>query len=346
MTVLSESQGLTVEAFDRLLTATPVVFPWAVAVSGGSDSMALMVLCTAWARVNHRPMPMVLTVDHGLRAASATDALQVVNWASAHGLSSKILRWKDPKPHKNIQSQAREARYRLLGRFCLDHGIRSLAVAHNQDDQAETVLLRLARGSGVDGLAAMRAVAALPVPDPQFAFLRLLRPLLGVTRCSLQATLQACGQPWLTDPSNDNPRYARVRMRTALAHLAQEGIDSARLAKTAVLMDRARQALDEGASALCHRVADFDNAGYARLQAAELVAAPKELALRALAAVLGSVGGSIYRPRLARLERLYGTLQQDLDGKPEVMGRGATLAGCRIVRAKGEIGRASCRERV
>lgn len=325
-------EHLTVEDFDRLMGSTFVQFPWALAVSGGSDSIALMILSAAWARAYDRPQPIVLTVDHGLRAAAAEEAQQVTEWATAHGLRSQILRWTNSKSERNVQSTAREARFRLLGCYCLDHKIRSLALAHTQDDQAETVLLRLARGSGVDGLSSMRAVGTLPLTDPQFAAIRLLRPLLSITRGTLRATLEIAGQQWLEDPSNEDPRFARVRMRKAIALLSKEAINPARLAKTAALMDRARLALDHGALALRQRIVRFDNSGYAELNAAPLLDAPTELGLRVLADVLQNVGGSAYRPRLSRLERLYNALCQDVGSNADVMSRGVTLAGCRIVK--------------
>ncbi len=338
MNVYSESQGLTPGAFDKLMANLTVPFPWALAVSGGSDSVALMVLAAAWAKANGHPLPIVLTVDHGLRPASAAEARQVAAWAKTYDLDSKVLTWKAAKPQKNIQSLAREARYRLLSEACLELGVKSLLTAHTQDDQAETFMLRLARGSGVDGLAAMRPVAELPLSDPRFKALVLVRPLLSVDRLSLQAALRSADQSWLTDPSNEDTRYARVRMRKALGLLANEGIDAARLAKTASLMNRARQALGDGAMTLCSQVARFDNAGFAFFGAAELLNAPQELGLRALSTILQSVGGAIYRPRMVRLERLYDMLKLDQDGNPQAMGRGATLGGCRIVRTKG-IGR-------
>ncbi len=323
---------LTVEDFDRLMGSTFVQFPWALAVSGGSDSVALMILSAAWARAYDQPQPIVLTIDHGLRAGAAEEAQQVTEWATAHGLRSQILRWTNSRSDRNVQSTAREARFRLLGCYCLNHKIRSLALAHTQDDQAETVLLRLARGSGVDGLASMRAVGSLPLADPQFAAIRLLRPLLSATRGALRATLELAGQQWLEDPSNEDTRFARVRMRKVMALLSKEAIDPARLAKTAALMDRARVALDHGALALRQRIVRFDNSGYAELNASPLLDVPTELGLRVLADVLQNVGGSDYRPRLARLEHLYNVLCQDVGSNADVMCRGTTLAGCRIVK--------------
>ena len=134
---------------------------WAVAVSGGGDSLALMHLARDHARQHGHPLPHVLTVDHGLRPSSAKDAKAVVAWAKRLGLAAHVLAWRGEKPKTGIEAAAREARYRLMGAFLVKHDIATLLVGHNQDDQAETFLLRLARGSGLDGLAGMQPQRAL-----------------------------------------------------------------------------------------------------------------------------------------------------------------------------------------
>jgi tRNA(Ile)-lysidine synthase len=139
-------------------------WPGAVAVSGGGDSIALMLLLAAWARAQETPAPIVLTVDHGLRKGSARDARNVLARSKAAGLEAHVLTWRGNKPSADIEAAARDARYRLLGMWCLAHRIRSLYVAHSLEDQAETFLLRLARGSGIDGLSAMAPVARFPSP--------------------------------------------------------------------------------------------------------------------------------------------------------------------------------------
>ena len=138
------------------------IAPWAVAVSGGGDSLALMHLLHDFARKEGLAAPMVLTVDHGLRKSSAGDAKKVVAWARRLGLSARVLTWRGKKPKTGIEAAARNARYRLLGDFLVMHKIGTLFVGHNQDDQAETSLLRLARGSGLDGLAGMQPRAPWP----------------------------------------------------------------------------------------------------------------------------------------------------------------------------------------
>ena len=309
--------------FDRLMAplgpfeAAPHL---AVAVSGGLDSMALALLAHAWARARGGEA-IGLTVDHGLRPESAAEAQAVARWLEARGVRHHILYWRGQKPQVNLQAAARAARYRLLESWCRGAGILHLLLAHQLEDQAETFLLRLGRGSGVDGLAAMAACVETP-------WARLLRPLLAVPRARLGATLEAVGQGWVEDPSNRDPRHARVRLRTLLPSLAREGLDVPRLAATAGRLGRARQALEAWTARLLAEAGTLDPAGYALVARGSLAAAPAEVGLRALARLLRCVGGGAYGPRLERLERLYRELVDE--GLPKAR----TLGGCRILRLR------------
>jgi tRNA(Ile)-lysidine synthase len=299
----------------------------AVAVSGGADSLALALLAQRWAAAAAGRVT-VLTVDHRLRAAAAGEAAQTGDWLAARGIAHVILR-RDALPDcGGVQAAARAARYRLLEGWCAASGVLHLLVAHNLEDQAETLLLRLARGSGLDGLAGM----ATCVEHRQC---RLLRPLLAIPRARLEATLRAMGQPWIDDPSNRDPAYARVRLRQAQSVLAASGLGAERLAETAARLGRARRALEGAVAALLAAAVVIHPAGFARVDAAALAAAPDEVALRALAAVLATVSGAAYPPRLERLERLYQAWREGL-------GRGRTLGGCRVLPRQGGV--LVCRE--
>jgi tRNA(Ile)-lysidine synthase len=262
--------------------------PVAVAVSGGSDSLALMHLLVAWARAGKNPAPVVLTLDHGLRKSSGADARQVAAWAKKAGLKAHLLVWRGAKPQNGVEAAARLARYRLMGDWLVKHKIAALFVGHTQDDQAETFLLRLARGSGLDGLAAMQAVAPWPVPG--FEHLSLHRPLLGFTRADLRAHLGALGQDWLDDPMNDDPAFDRVRLRKARAALEKAGLSAARIASAAAHLSRARAALEVMTGAVLERASYPLGRGFV-LDPAALAAAPREVGLRALAALLMAAGG-------------------------------------------------------
>ena len=136
----------------------------AVAVSGGADSMALTLLAADWAAAR-RGSIVALTVDHRLRNESRAEAKQVAAWLAARGIEHKILAWTGEKPSSDVQAAAREKRYELLEDWCRRQGILHLLVAHNLDDQAETFLLRLGRGSGLYGLSGMASVECMYAPE-------------------------------------------------------------------------------------------------------------------------------------------------------------------------------------
>ncbi|MSP44127.1 MAG: tRNA lysidine(34) synthetase TilS, partial [Alphaproteobacteria bacterium] len=240
----------------------------AVAVSGGADSMALLHLTTRWLeQTGQRGRLLALTVDHGLRAASAAEAEQIGGWCREIDVSHKILRWQGVKPVSDIQSAARRARYELMTNACKELGIPSLLLGHQLEDQAETFLLRLGRGSGVDGLSAM-------APERDWNGVRILRPLLGFSRLRLQATLKMQQTPWIEDPSNHDPRFARVRMRDRLQDMAAAGLGPARLAQTAGRMRRVRNALEDVTWRLMREVVQWEPCGFACLSLPPLMAAP------------------------------------------------------------------------
>jgi tRNA(Ile)-lysidine synthase len=291
-----------------------------------------MHLLAGFARRKKLPPPVVLTVDHGLRKGSARDALRVAAWAKAAGLTAHILRWRGAKPKSGIEAAARAARYRLMGDWLVKHKITTLHVGHTRDDQAETFLLRLARGSGLDGLSAMRPLSPWPVPSSEmenFAGLRVARPLLETGRAELRDYLAGLGQPWLEDPMNEDASFDRVRIRKARAALEQAGLSAQRIAAAAVHLGRARAALEVVTGAVLARATHPvpGGGGALLLDPVALTAAPREISLRALAAILGAVSGSSYRPRFESLERLLGRIAAlPLRG-------GATLQGCHILAA-------------
>ncbi len=300
----------------------------AVAVSGGADSMALCLLVDEWAQRRHG-RARALLVDHGLRPQSGDEARRVVGWLGDRGIDITVLRWGGAKPTSNVQAAARAERYRLMTGWCRDGGILHLVLAHHRDDQAETVLMRLARGSGLDGLAAMAAVVELPA-------LRLLRPLLDVPRKRLRATTRGRGQSWLEDPSNRDPRFARTRLRALAPALAAEGVTARRLAAAAAAAGGARHAIELAAADLLANAVEVHRAGFCRVDPGPFRGAPDEVARRALTRILLCVGGGVYPPRGVRLGRLFRCLMDDK------LGAGRTLAGCRIVPRRGAL--LICRE--
>jgi tRNA(Ile)-lysidine synthase len=274
----------------------------ALAVSGGSDSVGLMVLATRWATLVPRsPQIIVVTIDHGLRAGSDTEAAFVAAQASRLGLDHETLLWSGPKPKSGLQEAARAARYNLLAETAARLGADAIVTAHTADDQAETMLMRLARGSGLDGLAGIPERAL-------WAGFAILRPLLSERRGRLRAMLRASGLRWVDDPSNADARFERVRVRQLLRTLAPQGIDAARLALSARRLSRARAALDAQTTALLAAEVRLGVAGSARLARDVLEQAPVEIGLRALGAIIPAIGGQAIAPRLAKLEALHAAL--------------------------------------
>ena len=210
----------------------------AVAVSGGPDSMALTrMLCDLDGPVVH-----ALTVDHGLRTGSDAEALHVKDavkdWPK---IQHAILEWTGEKPQSRIMELARAERYRLMEEYCISHGIRYLFLAHHQDDQAETFLFRLSKGSGLDGLAAM-SVMQERIREGHNVF--LVRPLLEYSKQFLEDFCKERAVAYVLDPSNYNEKYARPRLRKSQEILAEEGLTAKRIGQTAKRIGRAREALE------------------------------------------------------------------------------------------------------
>ncbi|MGH6855545.1 MAG: tRNA lysidine(34) synthetase TilS [Aestuariivirga sp.] len=205
----------------------------ALAVSGGSDSMALLRLAAQWQGM---PRLTVLTVDHGLRAEAVQETRQVAEWAAQAGLAHVTLQWNSAKPQTGVQAKARTARYDLMSGWCRDNDVPVLLTAHTLDDQAETVLMRLARTTSLDSLAGIYRWSRWNETE-------LFRPLLDERRDDLKTYLRSLGQPWIDDPSNEDDRFERVRIRKAMPVLGELGITATALAQLAAEAQRSSQAL-------------------------------------------------------------------------------------------------------
>lgn len=273
-----------------------------LAVSGGPDSTALMLLAQRWrARRERGPRLMVASVDHGLRAESAAEARQVAELSARLGLPHAVLEWRATKPRTGLQAAARTARHALLHAFARNQAADAIAFAHTCEDQAETVLMRLGRGSGLSGLRAMRPV--LQVGD-----VSVLRPLLQVPKHRLVATVEAAGLGYAQDPSNRDERFARPRLRRLAGDLAREGLDGARLSLFARRVARADEALE----AMVRRASAEVSAGpwesgVVVLDPARLFALPAEISLRLLILAL-SACASEGPVQLGKAEALHAAL--------------------------------------
>lgn len=277
--------------------------PLAVAVSGGPDSLALLWL----AHQAYGARVRALTVDHGLRPESAAEAAQVAAVCAGLGVAQATLRWDGDKPAGNLQAAARAARYRLMADWCAEAGVAWLATAHHADDQAETLLLRLARGAGLSGLAGVRAARPLEKG------VTLLRPLLGERRADLAAVVAAAGWTPVDDPTNRDDRFDRTRVRRLLAD--RGGLDATRLAASAAHLAEAESAL-AWAAELAWRSRAKDAGARIELDAQGL---PRELQRRLLVRAVRQLGAAD-EPRGPEIDRLLDRL---------AAGGGGTLAGAK-----------------
>jgi tRNA(Ile)-lysidine synthase len=293
-----------------------------LAVSGGPDSLALMWLAARWRSARKRgPRLLAVTIDHGLRPDSAREARAVKRLAKALDLPHRTLRWSGDKPATGLPAAARDARYRLLARAARLTGASHVLTAHTRDDQAETVLMRMARGSGLAGLAAMARQSAR-------CGVLLARPLLEIPKSRLLATLDRAKLPFAIDPSNSDPRFTRPRLRGLMPALAAEGCDARTLARLAARLSRANVALDlltDGAEQFLARQdrapqPGFDAAAFARL--------PDEIRIRLLLRTLTGIGHE-GPPELGKVEALAAAMQRAWS-QPAAYGRPLlkqTLAG-------------------
>jgi tRNA(Ile)-lysidine synthase len=353
--------------FQPLANASALV----LAISGGGDSTALLLLAARWSarRPNRKTLPKLLavTIDHGLRAQSAREARTVKRLARTLGVPHRTLRWQGRKPRTGLQETARVARYRLLEAAALRVNAGYVVTAHTLDDQAETVLMRLLRGSGISGLAAMRAIAPLPVATavPRKRGVLLARPFLDVPKARLVATLDHAGIAYADDASNRDPRFTRSRLREVMPALAREGLDASRIALLARRLARAEWALERAVDAAAAAVAERAStelagarvrrdparrdAGPIAFGAEKFFALPHEIALRLLGRAVAHVGCE-GAPRLGKLEALYEGLSAmagtRLRMRRMLAGALVTLAAGRLVverapprsnRAKGRI---------
>ncbi|MFA7277329.1 MAG: tRNA lysidine(34) synthetase TilS [Pseudobdellovibrionaceae bacterium] len=288
----------------------------ALAVSGGGDSMALSFLLETWCRVHGIPLTG-LTVDHGLRPEAAREAEFVHQNFEKRGLTHCILKWEGIKPKSSLQEEARAARYHLMQNYCATHGIVALFTAHHGEDQIETVIFRLCKGSGLDGLVGMRPVQELG------GGVNIIRPLLSVTHQDLIATCEENESSWIEDPSNQNDHYARVRMRAILGTLSEEGLTPARMAHVSRKLERAAKTLNQLTDDYYKNIVEGDKMSGLNVSRMALLALPDEIGLRLLTRMIGEVSTKKdYPARSEDIERLYARLKNNQNFK------GATLGGC------------------
>jgi tRNA(Ile)-lysidine synthase len=283
-----------------------------LAVSGGPDSVSLMWLAARWRKsLSHGPRLVTVTVDHGLRREAAREARSVKELARALDLPHRTVRWSGAKPATGVPAAARTARYRLLARAARREGATHILTAHTRDDQAETLLMRLLRGSGIGGLSAMARESAREG-------VILVRPLLSLPKSRLLATLKRAGIGYADDPTNRDITFTRPRLRAMLPLLAAEGGDARSLARLASRLARANAAVEvltdgaerylalTGNAAPQHHAREFDAGAFAGL--------PEEIRLRLLIRAINTFGHE-GPAELGKVEALLAQIDLSLAGK-------------------------------
>ncbi|MFN7038613.1 MAG: tRNA lysidine(34) synthetase TilS [Alphaproteobacteria bacterium] len=271
----------------------------AVAVSGGVDSVALAFLANTWIKLRQGKI-IALTINHNLRPESNKEAEQTKKLLIENQIEHHIIKWNySNKPTSNIQNKAREARYNLLTEWCKNHNIIHLILAHHEDDQAETFMLRLERGSGLKGLACM---ASSSIKNG----VRIVRPLLGFKKQQLYQYAISKKLNWIEDPSNQSDKYRRNIVRKKLN---DNNVSSEKLANTAKNLGRARVSLEKICAIHLVKLVKIFSLGYAVIDFKHFIILPEEEALTILSQVIRTIGSDAIGLRLNSLERLYQKLR-------------------------------------
>ncbi|MGL9725248.1 MAG: tRNA lysidine(34) synthetase TilS [Wolbachia sp.] len=290
----------------------------AVAVSGGVDSVVLLHLMINWAKESKFLAPIALTVNHGLRLESQKEAYFAISYAKKLGAKeSLVLNWEKQNIKGNIQLQARKARYRLLVEWCKNHNIQYLFVAHHKDDQAETFLLRLERGSGIDGLSSMDYKSLLNE-------VCILRPLLNFSRSEIEKYANFHQLKWIEDRSNYDLKYRRTLYRNLLKASNNQEVLTERICLTALHMKRAAKALIYYTRLAFNNCASIHDFGYIEIKLDEFHKLPEEIALRLLLCSIMAIVNKHYKPRYRSLIAIFDKILQK-DSEINSM-----LSGCKI----------------
>lgn len=293
-----------------------------VAVSGGSDSLALLLLAHAWA-ISRDVTLHAVTIDHGLRLEAAAEAAFVASVCEGLDIDHTTLAWEGVKPPTGISEAARRARYALIEDFALDIGCDVILTGHTADDQAETVWMRLEREAGTRslgrGLAGMARRSLLP------GGAMLARPLLGVSRTRLREYLSTFPQSWIEDPSNHDAAYERVRVRRMLEG---EPLLRDRLLAMSGAMSRWRAALSADTAQLLGHLANLHAGQVFRFDLQVALAAPRPVLVHAAQVLLAAAGGAEHLAPRTKVEALLSAIASGETSR-------ATLAGCVVERESG-----------
>ena len=308
---------ITQEFFDKNLNSILAIKPQkiAVALSGGADSLALTLLLKNWAKENAVDF-VALTVDHRLRKNSAREAIKVHKWMERYNINHSILTYGGKIPTSNIEAIAREYRYQMLFDYCKKNQIKYLFIAHNADEQTETFLLNLSRGSGVYGLCGMTKFQ-------ERNEINIVRPMLCFSKVEIKNYLKSIHQKWIEDPSNKDNKYKRVRIRKIKKLLDTLELSNERINNTIENMQRAKEAIDFFVDDFMNKITKNES-GDICFDIKLLKGYPEEIIIRSLAKIFQTLANKNYPPRFENLKNIYDNI------KNNSLGKGMTLYGFKI----------------
>ena len=289
---------------------------FALAVSGGSDSLCLAYLSYKYAS-EFKNKIHILIVDHKLRKESYEEALKVKKILKNKKINSRILVWKDKVPKSNIQQNARKMRYSLMSKYCKKNKIKYLLTAHHMDDQIENFFIRLIRGSGITGLSSM---------SDTFNYdsnLKIIRPFLRFKKNDLKYVTLNYFNTYIEDPSNENEKYLRVRVRKYRRKFEKEGLDTYKIIKTVDNLLSAKKALDFYKNKALYKHVSFISKNKCLINKSIFLEEAGEIIFKSFSDILSLVSGTYYPPRSKKIINLINRAKKDNFSK-------STLGGCII----------------
>jgi len=289
---------------------------FALAVSGGSDSLCLAYFSKMYASEFKNKMH-VLIVDHKLRKGSHKEALKVKGILKKKGIQSKIFSWKGKVPRSNIQQNARNIRYSLISNYCLKKNINFLITAHHADDQIENFFIRLLRGSGLTGLSSMAESVNYNNN------LKIVRPFLNFKKIDLKYVTLNFFKTYIKDPSNENEKFLRVRIRKYRRNMEKEGLGTSKVIKTVNNLLSASKALDFYKSKALYKYVSFLSNNKCSINTQIFSEEAGEIIFKSFSDILSLVSGTYYPPRSKKIMSLIGRVKKDKFNK-------STLGGCVI----------------
>ena len=287
---------------------------FALAVSGGSDSLCLAYFTKVYASEFGNKIH-VLIVDHNLREESYQEALKVKAMLGKRKILSKILSWKGKVPTSNIQKKARDIRYTMLSNYCLKNKVKYLITAHHGDDQIENFFIRLLRGSGLTGLSSM------PVKAKYNNNLKIIRPFLSLEKKDLKYVTLNYFKTYIKDPTNNDEKFLRVRIRKYRKNMEKEGLDTRKIIKTVDNLVSANQALNFYKNKALHKHASFVSKNKCLINKKIFSDEAGEIVFKSFSDILSLVSGTYYPPRSKKVINLINRMKKSKFTK-------STLGGC------------------